>query len=229
MSYKAVIFDLHGTLIPWCPDGFRRMISDVAAVVGADDMDFARAMGELVHKSMTGRFITMTDEIRYVCESIGVNPDKSAINKAEQLWMDFHWQGYENPYPDAVTVLKQLKAHDVKTGLITNCGMDAPNLWPRSLFAPFVYIALFSAVEGIIKPDIKIYARACEQLGVSASDCVFVDDKVSFLDGATEVGMHPILIRHAGNKVGLSGIDGWSGSRISGLGEVLHYLNLSET
>jgi epoxide hydrolase-like predicted phosphatase len=56
------------------------------------------------------------------------------------------------------------------------------------LFHPF----LISAVEGVRKPDPRIYLRACERLDVGPEACLFLDDKIENVDGARRVGMEAI-------------------------------------
>lgn len=220
--YEAVIFDLHGTLIPWCKVGFRAMLSNAASVLGVDDEGFARTIGELADESMTGRFPSMADEFIHVCRSLDANADYDAVEQAAQLWMDFHWQNYENPYPGAVSLLQNLKEDGLKIGLVTNCSIDTPGLWARSQFAPLVDAAVFSSVEGVVKPNRLIYLAACERLGIMSDRCLFVDDSVASLCGAEDIGMHPVLLRHPGNTLCLAGIDKWDGPKATSLNEVLN-------
>jgi epoxide hydrolase-like predicted phosphatase len=51
---------------------------------------------------------------------------------------------------------------------------------------------IISAEVGMAKPDPRIYQLALEQLGVAASESVFLDDFRENVDGARAVGMHAI-------------------------------------
>jgi HAD superfamily hydrolase (TIGR01509 family) len=51
---------------------------------------------------------------------------------------------------------------------------------------------LSSAVEGVRKPDARIYQRACESLVVSPETCLFMDDDAQNVEGARRLGMQAI-------------------------------------
>jgi putative hydrolase of the HAD superfamily len=47
-----------------------------------------------------------------------------------------------------------------------------------------------SAVEGVRKPDSRIFLRACEKLHASPNQCLFLDDSQENVSGANQAGMH---------------------------------------
>ena len=51
-----------------------------------------------------------------------------------------------------------------------------------------------SSIEGIRKPNPEIYRRACERLGVTPDECVFLDDLGINLKPARALGMHTIKV-----------------------------------
>jgi HAD superfamily hydrolase (TIGR01509 family) len=51
---------------------------------------------------------------------------------------------------------------------------------------------LCSGREGVRKPDARIYLAACESLGVSAGDCLFMDDSLENVHAAQQLGMRGI-------------------------------------
>jgi putative hydrolase of the HAD superfamily len=150
--YSAIIFDLYGTLIPWCKNGFKTMLLEIADVLGANGDEFVRVIYKISNESMTGQFGTIADEIEYICRLLETDTDADSIEQAAQLWSDFHWQGYEKPYPGALSSLQQLRKIGMRTGVITNCGAEAPELWAHSQLAPLFDTVLFSVTEGIQKP-----------------------------------------------------------------------------
>jgi putative hydrolase of the HAD superfamily len=52
-----------------------------------------------------------------------------------------------------------------------------------------------SAEEGVAKPDLEIYRRAAERLGLPPESCVFVDDYDANVRAAEAVGMRGIVYR----------------------------------
>lgn len=51
----------------------------------------------------------------------------------------------------------------------------------------------FSNELGVRKPDPRFYERIIEEMGVDASECLFVDDKEKNVEGARAAGMHAIV------------------------------------
>ena len=77
------------------------------------------------------------------------------------------------------------------------------NAWPdaRDLFDSITEFKIFeeiiiSAEVGMAKPDSSIFVHACDQIGVAASNAVFVDDMVENVDAAIDLGMHGILFEN---------------------------------
>jgi putative hydrolase of the HAD superfamily len=59
--------------------------------------------------------------------------------------------------------------------------------------APLVDTILVSGEEGMHKPDVEIFRRAAERLGVVAESCAFVgDNPLTDIAGARAAGMTPI-------------------------------------
>src|SRR4051794_8710937 len=108
--------------------------------------------------------------------------------------------------PEMVEALRRIKA-ECKTGCITN-NLPANaigSLGGRSLYVAEV-MALFdhvieSAKIGLRKPDPRIYQMMTEALGVSASDCVYLDDLGINLKPAREMGMTTIKVVSASQAI----------------------------
>ncbi|OYW83826.1 hypothetical protein B7Z17_05070, partial [Candidatus Saccharibacteria bacterium 32-49-10] len=53
-------------------------------------------------------------------------------------------------------------------------------------------VVVASGDEGIAKPDVEIYERAALRLGMLPEECVMVDDRPDFCEGAERAGMRAI-------------------------------------
>jgi putative hydrolase of the HAD superfamily len=60
----------------------------------------------------------------------------------------------------------------------------------RNMFHSFI----ISSKLGVTKPNELMYKKALEELGVSASEAVFIDDSVKNCDGASKLGINTILL-----------------------------------
>jgi epoxide hydrolase-like predicted phosphatase len=96
------------------------------------------------------------------------------------------------PFAPLWELLPRLR-RSYKIAVINNgTGLTKPLFHRRlgifDLFDPF----LISAVEGIRKPDARIYLLACERLDVGPGECLFLDDKNENVEAARRVGMEAI-------------------------------------
>jgi putative hydrolase of the HAD superfamily len=108
--------------------------------------------------------------------------------------------------PDVIEALKRVKAAGLRTGCITNnmphnaAGgpKEGGTAAGRSLYAREIMeqfdVVIESAKIGIRKPNPKIYAMMCEQLGVAPAACVFLDDLGGNLKPARAMGMTTIKV-----------------------------------
>lgn len=102
---------------------------------------------------------------------------------------------YTEEYEPNSELLKYIKTSlkpKYKLGIISNAGDDRitqilgqPN---SQLFDDIV----LSYKVGIIKPEAQIYEMSAKNLGVKAEECVFVDDILSYCQGAENTGMNTI-------------------------------------
>ena len=127
------------------------------------------------------------------------------------------------PKPDAIVTLAQLKHTGFKLGLLSNCSIEIPILWPETALADLIDRAIFSSRERLKKPDPRIYHLACERLGVEPQECLYIADGENYeLIAATEVGMHSVLIKTSNthSEVRREARE-WQGASISTLSEIL--------
>jgi putative hydrolase of the HAD superfamily len=107
--------------------------------------------------------------------------------------------------PDAAMVdgLVALRAAGVPVALVTNqFGRDCYRGFDLSALADEVVV---STELGVRKPSRRIYAVACERLGVAPEAAVMVDDIQHNLDGAARLGIAGVL--HTSAQATLSELD----------------------
>lgn len=100
---------------------------------------------------------------------------------------------------EMLAALAALRAGGVPVALVTNSfGRDCYDGFDLHALADAVVI---SADVGVRKPSRRIYAIACERLGVAPADCVMVDDLEHNLDGAARLGIAGVLHTAAARTV----------------------------
>jgi len=230
MKYSAVIFDLFGTLI----DKFslreqRNVLRQMASVVSVPPDDFIRLWFDTFNERGLGIFQTIDANVDYICRQLGVTPAKDQTGLAARINLDYAARAMK-PQPGATGVLSRLKSSGYRTGLITNCSAAISRIVKDMPFAPYIDVSVFSALIGIQKPDPRIYLQAAEQLAVQPDKCLYVGDGDSQeLTGASQVGMHPVLLRLPDeDSTDVHRVDAeaaqWHGTTISSLKDVLTLL-----
>jgi len=221
LNHKAVIFDLFETLVEPSIVDWERARSDMAATLGVSSHEFARLWIESYPQRATGVFTTIEASIEHICQALNVKVEAEKIQRAAQIRIEFTRRAL-TPRGDAVLTLTQLKTLGYKIGLISNCSVEVPPLWPDLPFAPLVDAPIFSCAVGFKKPDPRIYQLACQQVRVMPQNAIFVDDVITYVRGASQVGMQGVLIRLPSELIASrSDTADWHGPTISSLTEVL--------
>jgi putative hydrolase of the HAD superfamily len=226
MKYKAVIFDLFGTLV----DNFSRrehrsVHTKMAETLSLPTDRFLEMWTRDTYiDRTTGRFPTTEANILYICRALGAEPNRAQLEAAAQMRLQLN-RRWMVPRPDAVATLRELKGAGVRLGLISDCSPEVPLLWDETPFSGLFDEELFSCRVFMKKPDPRIYLLACRKLRVSPEDCLYVGDGSSReLTGAAQVGMSPVLIRtlhEATYDPDRVDEDSWEGRPISALSEVI--------
>jgi len=226
MKHKAVIFDLFGTLVDaFSVQANEGVLAEMAAVLSAPSREIIRLWTrDTFSLRMTGALYTLEANLEHICRALGVPVQADQIAAAVEKRLVFTRRGLA-PRADAVDTLTRLKAAGLKIGLISDCSSEVPRLWPDTPFARWVDVPIFSCDMGCKKPNPRIYALACERLGVRPQDCLYVGDGSSQeLTGASRVGMTPVLIRvpyEATYDPYRPDADDWQGTTIRALKDVL--------
>ncbi|MEK6275304.1 MAG: HAD family hydrolase [Actinomycetota bacterium] len=214
MKYRAVIFDLWQTLVPWNVDEANRFYDRMAEEVGAERGRFR----EVWHAGRPSRETgPIADQLRSLFEELGVEGDLDVLIDLRRDWA----KRTLVPRPDALETLAELRRRGHRLGLISVCSQDVPDVWDETPFAGVLDETVFSCDVGISKPDPRIYEIACERLGVEAAECLFVGDGANDeLPGAERVGMTAVQLRAPGEELTEPG-KAWSGASVEHLSEIL--------
>ncbi len=101
------------------------------------------------------------------------------------------------PRPEVIAAIHRIREQGLRTAALTNNwpSTDGRERTPPGLQALSVFdVIVESAVEGMRKPDPRIYELTCARLGVAPSEAVFLDDIGSNLKPARALGMATIKV-----------------------------------
>jgi putative hydrolase of the HAD superfamily len=79
-----------------------------------------------------------------------------------------------------------------KLAVINNGNAIALKHWKEKFDFSIFDLCINSAVEGVKKPDPKIFLLACERLNVKPEECLFMDDSLENIESAKRLGMETI-------------------------------------
>ena len=163
---KAIIFDFVGVLLRRRPDYQPEPLVDVVdAVIGqvVDDCQFKTAILQDYKLS--------EEEFERILQSVA---NKYVANQL--LW----------------ELLPELRKR-YKFAIINNGTWLTYSFFnARFNLAQTFDLFISSAQEGIVKPDERIYQRACQKLHRSATECLFMDDSLKNVIAAQRMGMQGI-------------------------------------
>jgi putative hydrolase of the HAD superfamily len=224
VKVQAVIFDLFGTLV----DGFAASSTGYqerfSAALGVDHEPFTQLWREITGRRTLGDFQTVEDSIEHVCARMGVSVTTEQMANAVKIRLELTRRAL-TPRSDAISTVTRLKRVGLKIGLLSNCSIEIPMVWPETAFAEFFDSTIFSSQERLKKPDLRIYKVVCDRLGVLPEACLYVADGENYeLAAAADVGMHPVLIRNPecdSDKLLLREARDWQGAAVSSLPEVV--------
>jgi len=191
VKYKAVIFDLGGVVFgsPFEHfDEYERVAGlptgAVRKVIAHSSQHGAWAALERGELSMPEFFTALDAE---------ANAAGHAIDASEIMAMIGRGVGAR---PEMLKAIERVREHGLFTAALTNNwpsgnnGESPPGLRSLDIFD----VVVESAVEGMRKPDPRIYELTCERLGVDPTDAVFLDDIGANLKPARAMGMTTIKV-----------------------------------
>ena len=189
MSYEAVVFDLGGVVFPSPLDVFRvyehehglrhRFISEV---VLADPEHGAWGRLERGELSLD----EFCDAFDAECAAHGGEVDSRDLMRAVGAGLE--------PRPAMVAAIGAIRGRGLKTAALTNNWADDAGRREASPTQDWFDVVVESAVEGLRKPDPRIYRLVCTRLEVALSTAVFLDDLGANLKPARELGMTTIKV-----------------------------------
>ncbi|MGH3716825.1 MAG: HAD family hydrolase [Micromonosporaceae bacterium] len=221
---RAVLFDLVGTLTTSISSTQRNTAHDqVANALGAPPDIYLKVLLDSYFDRASGRRGSMEQTMRWVANCSGVDPTDVQLTRACALRRAAE-RAHLRPRADAVRVLATLRSRGIRTAVVSDCTHEVPTAWPTFPLSPYVDAAVFSIEVGACKPDLEMYATACQRIGVPPEACLYVGDGGSReLTGARQAGMTAVRLvaPDSAKHAALLSERGWTGPVISSLAGVL--------
>jgi putative hydrolase of the HAD superfamily len=190
MGYDAVLLDLYDTLVWSDWYGWQGRLADRLGIT-------IQEMGEAFSRSRSARNTGATTDtegdLTLVLRAAGIEPTPDLV--ADLLEWEREMGESVRLYDDALEVVRALRERGVLLALVSNCSHNTTPIVERLGLEREFDTVLLSFEVGAMKPDPAIYQEALARLGgPDAARSVFVDDQVSYCDGAAALGLQTYLI-----------------------------------
>lgn len=183
---RAVLFDIGGILELTPDTGWRARWE---ARLGVEPGGIDRRLFDVWRDGAVGRITEQQAEER-TGAALGLAGDELR-RLLDDLWAEY----LGTPNTDLIAYFGALRPR-VRTGIVSNSFVGAREReQARYGFAALCDDVVYSHEVGLWKPDARIYALACERLGVRPQEAAFLDDVEENVRGARAVGLHAVLYR----------------------------------
>lgn len=131
---------------------------------------------------------------------LGVDGEAGALAElAMKMYRTFSDPASYRAYPDVLPALEELSVRGYSLALVSNFEEWLELVLEAVELTPYFPVRVISGVEGIEKPDPRIFELALERAGVAAEESVYVGDHPDFdVEASRAVGMFPVLIDRRG-------------------------------
>jgi len=181
---KAIIFDVGGVLIRTHSRAGRERW---AARFGLDPWDFEN----FIFNGQSGRAAQLGQKSEAAhWQWLGRHFELSQT-ELSRMHHDFFAGDVMNE--PLVAYIRRLRQAGYKTGILSNYGDHARQLWGEVYpFINYFDAVVISAEVGMMKPEAKIYHLAAAHVGVAINEAIFVDDFAHNIEAARIEGMQAV-------------------------------------
>ena len=210
MKHRAVFFDVGETLVhphPSFPELFDRVLrregvrvdpssTREALYLVSDRFSRAAKANELWTTSAERSKGFWLSTYREMLDRLGL---LNGEHLAEKLYVEFTDLSNYHLFEDVLPVLELLETHGLRLAVVSNFEEWLERLLESLDVTRFFDVRVISGVEGLEKPDPRIFRIALERAGVAAAESVYVGDSPEFdVAPASAVGMLPVLLDRRG-------------------------------
>lgn len=165
--YKAVIFDLDGTLLD--------TLGDLHAAVNHALRSFGfpgRSIDEV--RRFIGNGVVKLMQ-RSTPENTDADTDRKCLDTFREYYL-VHMRDMTAPYEGVISLLGELRSRGVKTAVVSNKLHEAVCELCDDYFGGLIDEAIGVSIETERKPSpVNVY-KALERMGVTADECIYIGD-----------------------------------------------------
>lgn len=194
MTIRAVLFDFSGTLFRFEPTTEGLTDRHGAPLAGARQAEIMRRM-----TAPTGRPEGLPARLAEDWDRRDLDPplhrelytavlEGSGVGNPDYLYDQLVSAAAWMPYPDTAAALKVAAGFELPVAVLSNIAWDIRPAFERTGTADYVREFVLSFREGAVKPDPRLFALACERLGVPPHETLMIGDSAEADGAAADIG-----------------------------------------
>ena len=200
MKYKAICFDIDGTLYPKALMNKRLLILGLRHPLFSLRYNKMRRQLRKCQESLSGSL--MSKEATVICKNMGTMKNEDIVSKRLEAWiykpMERLYRSTK-PYDGVVETFKAIKQRGLKIGVFSDFPLF--NKLESMGLADYVDFALSSENVGFLKPSVHCFEKLLYNIGVGPAEALYVGDSYDKdVVGAREAGVDAVLVNARGAR-----------------------------
>ena len=111
---------------------------------------------------------------------------KELVTLEEDFWKGLEWDA------DLFDYIRSSLKGRYKLGILSDAWLGTRERFQKWINYDLFDVIMFSAEEGVRKPNPEMYRRILSRLDIEANEAIFIDDRADNIEGARAVGMYGI-------------------------------------